>query len=97
MINKQDKCPLCGEQAIVVYTPNYEVHWGKYTEHGQQIVYVDDFRFKCIPCDFDYYTAQQIRKQELQINEQLKEKIGIDWLEECRIRREKRKKELEED
>ena len=96
MIDKQDKCPSCREKAILVYTPNHEVCWGKYTTHGEQILYVDDFHFKCIPCGFEYYTVQQIRKQELQINEQLKEKLGIDWLEECRIRRENRKKELEE-
>lgn len=94
---KQDKCPLCGEPAIVVYTPNDEVHWGKHSKYGEQILYVDDMHFRCIECDFDYCTAQQVRMRELQINEQLKEKLGIDWLEECRIRRENRKKELEED
>jgi hypothetical protein len=78
---------------LSLYTPNDEVRWGKHSKYGEQILYVDDIAFlDSLNVILIIVQLQQVRMRELQINEQLKEKLGIDWLEECRIRRESERK-----
>ena len=90
-------CPGCGGEVNEEVVDNYEVRWGRpESEHGQLVFTIDGVRyFKCLGnCydgEFSFFTSEQFINYEHLVNEQLKARIGFDWLTACKERRLKRR------
>lgn len=84
------QCPLCGG-AVQHEVATEDVSWGKHTDYGEQILTVTTEFSRCLQCDETFLTYDQSMDRTYQMNEQIKERLGIDWLEENRKRRPKRK------
>jgi YgiT-type zinc finger domain-containing protein len=82
-------CYICGGPTEIVIIPEQETTWGMpESEHGSHTFTLKDVpMYQCTVCGEGFFNWEQCQVYERQLNELIKEKLGIDWLAECAARR----------
>lgn len=75
-------CPICTGECREHTMPKHIATWGsedsKYGRHT--FVLRDVESVICISCNEQFFDAVSVAKYEEKLNEQIKKKLGIDWI-----------------
>lgn len=75
-------CPLCTGECRERITPKHIATWGsedsKYGKHTFVLRNIQSV--VCLSCNEQFFNAKQIALYEEKLNEQIKQKLGTDWL-----------------